>query len=433
MNLTTILGQQVKIVNWNSNGLPSDEFSVENAIILDHSERWSLMIDPQMQANKWLKNQYKAKKEDDLQVHVIKPTMASNVMSRRLESCINLGNPVIFEDATETFDPMLDPILAKQIEKKSSEMLIKFGDKMITYSKDFKFFVTTKMPAPHYSPEICVKLTMLNFTVTQEGLQDQMLNEIIRITKEKLSASRIKAIQTKAENAMKKKAVDDTILQLLANSKEDILEDTELRESLATAKETQQEIDQSNEQNEKIMKQVEQMRTENVAVGLRVSRLFFVLTDLTSVGSMYQYSLDFFKDIFERTLRSTEEAGLEKARPSEKRVYWIAEFTKRLFANVSRSLFQRHTLLFSFLMCLKIMDENLLATEGGLNIAELRFLMAGATQVELTKPNPTGEGGWLTDKSWLTLLEMSSKFESFKGFDDDFVQNLSTWEKIYNS
>lgn len=66
-----------------------------------------------------------------------------------------------------------------------------------------------------------------------------MLNEIIRITRDKLSANRIKAIQTKAENAMKKKAVDDTILQLLANSKEDILEDTELRESLATAKETQ--------------------------------------------------------------------------------------------------------------------------------------------------------------------------------------------------
>ena len=77
------------------------------------------------------------------------------------------------------------------------------------------------------------------------------------------------------------------------------------------------------------------------------------------------------------------------------------------------------------------MDENLLE-EGGLNIAELRFLMAGATQVEMTKPNPTGEGGWLLDKAWLTILEMSSRFESFKGFDDEFVKNLSHWEKIYN-
>lgn len=79
------------------------------------------------------------------------------------------------------------------------------------------------------------------------------------------------------------------------------------------------------------------------------------------------------------------------------------------------------------------MDENLLATEGGLNLAELRFLMAGATQVDMTKPNPTGEDGWLTDKAWLTILEMSSKFDSFKGFDDDFAKDCSQWEKIYNS
>jgi len=176
------------------------------------------------------------------------------------------------------------------------------------------------------------------------------------------------------------------------------------------------------------------MRAENAAVGLRVSRLFFVLTDLTSVDPMYQYSLDFFKDIFERTLRSTDSDGPgEKTSGAAKRSYWITEFTKRLYDNVSRSLFQRHNLLFSFLICLKIMDENLLQTEGGLNIAELRFLMAGATQVEMTKPNPTGSDGWLTNKAWLTILEMSHKFESFKGFDDDFVSNLSVWEKIYNS
>jgi len=64
-----------------------------------------------------------------------------------------------------------------------------------------------------------------------------MLNEIIRIEEEKRYLQRIKAIQTKADNAMKKKAIDDQILNLLANSKEDILEDTELRESLAESKE----------------------------------------------------------------------------------------------------------------------------------------------------------------------------------------------------
>ena len=93
-------------------------------------------------------------------------------MSRQLEASITLGNPVIYEDATESFDPMLDPLLSKQIEKKSSETLLKFGEKMIPFSSDFKFFITTKMPAPHYSPEVCVKVTILNFMVTQDGLQD---------------------------------------------------------------------------------------------------------------------------------------------------------------------------------------------------------------------------------------------------------------------
>lgn len=91
---------------------------------------------------------------------------------------------------------------------------------------------------------------------------------------------------------------------------------------------------------------------------------------------MYQYSLDFFKHIFGLTLKSAEAAGIEKSQKAERREYWIKEFTRKLYENVSRSLFQRHNLLFSFLICLKIMDE---VTEGGLNLTELRFLMAGST------------------------------------------------------
>ena len=165
---------------------------------------------------------------------------------------------------------------------------------------------------------------------------------------------------------------------LLANSKEDILEDTELRESLAESKEKQAQIEQQDAEADSIMKGIERIRAENIPVGLRVSRLFFVLTDLTNVDPMYQYSLDFFKHIFAMTLKSADEAGVDKAKKEEKRNYWINEFTRRLYSNVSRSLFQKHNLLFSFLLCLKIMDENLL-DEGGINIAELRFLMAGAT------------------------------------------------------
>lgn len=195
VSVETVLGDAVKIRQWQIQGLPQDSFSTDSAIISEQSERWCLFIDPQMQANIWLKARYREEG-----VKVIKPTNDANVISRTLENSITLGVPVILEDANETFDPLLDPLLAKQIEKKGSEMYIKFGDQGISFNPDFKFYITTKMSRPHYSPEICVKVTMLNFMVTQEGLLDQMLSIIVRIEEPAKYERRNACIQIKADN-----------------------------------------------------------------------------------------------------------------------------------------------------------------------------------------------------------------------------------------
>lgn len=55
--LNRVLGNPIKIREWNMNGLPYDNFSVENGIIMYNSRRWPLMIDPQGQSNQWLKKQ----------------------------------------------------------------------------------------------------------------------------------------------------------------------------------------------------------------------------------------------------------------------------------------------------------------------------------------------------------------------------------------
>lgn len=128
-----------------------------------------------MQANIWIK-----KMEEKNNIRTIKPTMDNKMISRILESQINLGYPVLLEDANDSFDPMLDPLLGKQIEKKGSICYIRIGDAPIEYSQEFKFYVTTKLSRPHYSPEVCVKVTMLNFMVTQEGLLDQMLSIVVK-------------------------------------------------------------------------------------------------------------------------------------------------------------------------------------------------------------------------------------------------------------
>ena len=60
-------------------------------------------------------------------------------------------------------------------------MRLRFGDKFIDYSNDFKFYMTTKLNNPHYPPQVCVLVTMLNFQVTAEGLDDQMINIVVKM------------------------------------------------------------------------------------------------------------------------------------------------------------------------------------------------------------------------------------------------------------
>jgi dynein heavy chain len=53
--------------------------------------------------------------------------------------------------------------------------MIRLGDTDVVYDENFRFYVTTKLPNPHYSPEISIQVTLINFTVTLSGLEEQLL------------------------------------------------------------------------------------------------------------------------------------------------------------------------------------------------------------------------------------------------------------------
>ncbi|KAB0343265.1 hypothetical protein FD754_020191, partial [Muntiacus muntjak] len=58
LDVIAMLTDDATTATWNNEGLPSDRMSTENAAILTHCERWPLMIDPQQQGIKWIKNKY---------------------------------------------------------------------------------------------------------------------------------------------------------------------------------------------------------------------------------------------------------------------------------------------------------------------------------------------------------------------------------------
>ena len=108
--MTNVLGDPVKIRAWQIAGLPVDAFSIDNGIIVGNSRRWPLCIDPQGQANKWIKNM-----EKDSKIIVIKLTDAN--YTRNLENAIQFGQPVLLENVGEELDPSLESILLKSTFK----------------------------------------------------------------------------------------------------------------------------------------------------------------------------------------------------------------------------------------------------------------------------------------------------------------------------
>jgi dynein heavy chain len=186
-SLDKVLGNPVQIRDWNLAGLPRDALSTDNAIIMSKSSRWPLMIDPQGQANKWIRNM-----EAQRSVEVIKLSQSDFV--RKMESCVQFGKPALLENVGETIDSILEPILMKQTYKSGGSMVIKIGDNIIEYGQDFRLYITTKLPSPHYTPEISTKVVLINFTITPVGLEDQLLGVTVETERRDLEEQRQKLV-----------------------------------------------------------------------------------------------------------------------------------------------------------------------------------------------------------------------------------------------
>jgi dynein heavy chain len=125
VNPLTILTDEATIAGWNTYGLPPDQVSTENGAILTNSERYSLIIDPQLQGIVWLKKTWEP--------NGLKITRLSNPkMPKDIEFAVEAGNPVLIENMQNTIDAVIQPVYSRAVIKKGKTKYIKMGDKELT-------------------------------------------------------------------------------------------------------------------------------------------------------------------------------------------------------------------------------------------------------------------------------------------------------------
>ena len=284
--------------------------------------------------------------------------------------------------------------------------------------------MTTRLPNPHYPPETCVKINLLNFMATEAGLMDQMLGVTVGAERPDLEKKREELVIQDADNKRQLKEIEDTILELLAKAEGNILDDSVLIETLSQSKVTSNRIEKQVAIAAKTAAKIDKTRESYKPIALRVAILFFCIADFAQVDPMYQYSLNWYINLF---LKAIEEA--EKSNKIEVRLAALVEkFTDILYVNVCRSLFEKDKLLFSFLLSMKVMLK-----EGKVSQEHLRYFLSGNTAVELPQPNPISdpEDKWLSDKSWGDLLGASMQFSTIFGWViQDFNARQKTWRNI---
>ena len=445
-SLQETLSSAVEMREWAIQGLPSDPLSVDNGILATRGKRWPLMIDPQGQAHKWVrametKNGLRAVKQTD-------PNLA-----RYVEAAVRNGQPVLIEDVGETLEPVLEPVLTKSLSYDASgrNAYIKLGapgeDEMGTpYSKDFKLYISTKMANPHYLPEVCIKVTLINFTVTLQGLEDQLLTHVVRIENKDLEDDKNKLVVSISNDRRQLKGLEDQILKLLSDAGDAILDDDHAIKMLNNSKLTSGVIQNRVREAEVNEREINAKREQYRPAARRGSILYFVIADLASIDPMYQYSLQFFIEMYRECVRSAERA--DDVRQRLKNV--MAYMTLFVFRTICRGLFAAHQSIFSFLICTSI--KRLTSDDPEISAEEWDFLLRGPRgaagageggkgdgkggkggkgKVPVGPPNP--DPSWITPAVWQGVLALQASCERFDGLADSVARSPGEWRAFAES
>ncbi|EER38945.1 dynein heavy chain [Histoplasma capsulatum H143] len=302
--ITEYLSNADERLSWQDHSLPVDDLCTENAIILKRFNRYPLIIDPSGRVTEFLQKESKDRK-------LTVTSFLDDSFIKQLESALRFGNPILIQDA-EYLDPILNHVLNKEYQKTGGRVLIQLGRQEIDFSPAFKLFLSTRDPSATFAPDICSRTTFVNFTVTQSSLQTQSLNEVLKFERPDVDERRTNLIKLQGEFKIHLRQLEKRLLQALNESRGNILDDDNVIETLETLKKEAGEISNKMVETEGVMTEVENITLQYNIIARSCSAVFAVLEQLHHLNHFYQFSLQYFVDIFNTVLHQNKHLAQEK-------------------------------------------------------------------------------------------------------------------------
>ncbi|ETN06717.1 hypothetical protein PPTG_12758 [Phytophthora nicotianae INRA-310] len=415
--LEEFLADAGSVSDWKLQGLPSDPLSIQNGMLVARAPRFPLLIDPQGQALSWV-----LRREAERLPTMGVVSVSSSKLREILEHCVGEGKALVL-DGVDGADP--DPLLANVLDKnfivRAKGKFVKIMDRVCEYNEEFALYLTTRVPNPHFSPELQARTLVVDFTVTQRGLEEQLLAQVIRQEQRSLE-EQLERVQCELNaNAKALVALDALLLERLSASKANLLDDVELVSVLANTKAKATEVNDKILAAEEVKRGIDEKREHYRPVAARGSVLYFGIVDFAAVNAMYQTSLDQFLQLFVRAIDEAERSSLASKRVS----YIIETLTYIVFRYVNRGLYDRHRLSFLLMIALKILVAADCVTPADVTL----FLKAGASRkLSSDQPKPFN---WMSTGAWLNAVQLASEKPHFRNLLGDLERSENIWRKWF--
>mmetsp|Transcript_1490 Transcript_1490/g.2131 ORF Transcript_1490/g.2131 Transcript_1490/m.2131 type:complete len:4632 (-) Transcript_1490:106-14001(-) len=428
LSIIEYLSEPGERLEWKAHRLPDDNLCYENAIMMTRFNRYPLIIDPSGQAVTFLMDWFNHRSSSTRKM--IRTSFLDSSFLQHLESALRFGNAILVEDV-ESIDPVLNSVLNKEITKTAGRVMITVGAKEIDFSPKFTIFLSTRDPFCHFTPDLCSRVTFVNFTATHASLASQCLNKVLKKERPDIDQKRSDLLRLQGEFRVELRKLEDQLLVALNSVKTNILEDEQVMETLETLKNKSTIVDQKMKDSEQDMETINKTALQYEPFARLCSKIYFTLEEFSTLHFLYQFSLPFFLQLVDDTIDTKKNKKLNLLPPESKSkpAARLEAIRQELFDNallrVGRALLQKDQVAYALRLTQIAMSER---GSQALEYKELQFLLKvepttlGLVKIDVPK-------SLNLSKSQVIMLEkLSKQCDGFKNIASHMSSNISAWQ-----
>ncbi|XP_051153293.1 dynein axonemal heavy chain 3-like [Leptopilina boulardi] len=394
---TKILASENQFYSWYLSHLVENPFIHQNAVIMDISHNWCLFIDPQNQAKQWIKNL-----EKDL---IIIKSYDKNCIDT-ICNCIKLGKPILIENF-QILQAWLDPIFYCSTYMEEEKIYIEIKNEKIPYSEKFRFYITGTISK--ITTEIFNRVTLVNFTFPEEALTENLLDIVIAKENYQIQDNYEKLLSELSHDKMALNREEEKVLNILSTSNVNILEDKKALKILDSSKNTSIDILKRNQTTIKEKNKIELFRQGYREFAQYSAQLYSIIKSLANLHQMYIFSLPWYYQLYTKSIEISKRSTI-----LQKRLGFLKfQITKKLHSSVKNTLCEKDKLIFSFILCLKMLQ-----VKGNISQDEINAFWK--IEINLEKQ-------WNREKFEEIIFQINSNL------GENFRQNLQEWKNYFHN